>query len=412
MTSHSSSNLDPDLNPGMARLKPYPFERLREIVAAATSDPTTRLNFSIGEPKFPTPTLIHEALIGDLDGTARYPTTVGSEALRDSFVGWLERRFNIAQGALDPSVHVLPNNGSREALFAAINCLHSREPSRPRVALPNPGYQIYEGATLLAGGEPMYVASSSASQFKPQLADYSDDDWSRCQLLVVCSPSNPTGACLTEEDYAEILELADRHDLIVLSDECYADIYTDEQSPPAGLLAVSESRNRPHFARCLAFHSLSKRSNAPGLRAGFVAGDPSLIKRFYQYRTYHGSAMAPFVQSASIAAWNDDAHAFDNRQRYRENFRAFQQHFTANEPIVIPAGAFYVWLKLPTNDDLEFCRRLLNEQNVLVLPGSLMGRDVDGVNPGQGYVRIALVYDHALCAEAARRISLVLASYA
>lgn len=394
-------------NPGLAHLQPYPFERLRSVVLAASSDPNSRLNFSIGEPKFPTPDFIRQALQSDLVRLAQYPNTLGTVELRKAFTQWLERRYGLTGAGLDPALHVLPNLGSREALFAGINALFDRgNHVRPFVAMPNPGYQIYEGATLLAGGRPLYLHVDPERGFRSDLSALDGSQLDAVQIALFCSPGNPTGSTLSTEDWAEILELADRHDFWVFADECYADIYTD--SPPTGLLEAAAQLGRIGFERCLAFHSLSKRSNAPGLRSGFIAGDAALIETLGQYRTYHGSAMSLPVQSASIAAWNDDAHVEENRARYRANFRAAEAALTRIGPEEYQRGAFYLWLPVP-DDDVDFCARLLDEENVLVLPGSFMGRNrPDGINPGAGFVRIALIYDEPTCFDALQRVNRLL----
>lgn len=394
-------------NPGLAHLKPYPFERLRAVVATAGSDPETRLNLSIGEPKFATPAFICEALGADLARLAQYPSTVGTPELRSAFTGWLSRRYQLTGEALNPGAHVLPNLGSREALFAAINALFDRnQQASPLVAMPNPGYQIYEGATLLTGGQPHYLKVDPSREFRADLTGLDAATLDALQIAVFCSPGNPTGSVFTHEDWAHILELADRHDFLVFADECYADIYTD--AAPVGLLQAASRLGRSGFERCLAFHSLSKRSNAPGLRSGFIAGDPKLIETLRQYRTYHGSAMSLPVQSASIVAWNDDAHVADNRARYRANFAAAEAALTHLAPGSYHRGAFYLWLPVP-GDDVDFCARLLDEENVLVLPGSFMGRETPGqTNPGAGFVRVALVYDESTCFDALQRINRLL----
>ena len=364
------------MNPLLARLKPYPFEKLR----ALTGGKPAEINLSIGEPKHPTPPLIKEALAGALDGLAAYPATAGTPALRQAIAAWLARRYGIP--APDAETQVLPVNGSREALFAFAQTVI--DPTRAaKVVCPNPFYQIYEGAALLAGATPVYGEPA---------------DWSGVQLLYVCSPANPTGEVLGLEGWRRLFELSDRHGFIIASDECYSEIYFD--APPLGALEAARKLGRG-FERLVAFSSLSKRSNAPGMRSGFVAGDARLLKNFLLYRTYHGSAMSLAVQKASIAAWSDEAHVAENRRLYAEKFRAVL-------PVVpgaqMPQGGFYLWLRTPI-DDAEFTRRLHAEYNVLVLPGSYLAREVDGANPGKNRVRIALVAPLAECLEAARRLS-------
>lgn len=364
------------MNPLLARLKPYPFEKLR----ALTGGKPAEINLSIGEPKHPTPPLVKDALAGALDGLAAYPATAGTPALRQAIAAWLARRYGIP--APDAETQVLPVNGSREALFAFAQTVI--DPARAaKVVCPNPFYQIYEGAALLAGATPVYGEPA---------------DWSGVQLLYVCSPANPTGEVLGLEGWRRLFELSDRHGFIIASDECYSEIYFD--APPLGALEAARKLGRG-FERLVAFSSLSKRSNAPGMRSGFVAGDARLLKNFLLYRTYHGSAMSLAVQKASIAAWSDEAHVAENRRLYAEKFRAVL-------PVVpgaqMPQGGFYLWLRTPI-DDAEFTRRLHAEYNVLVLPGSYLAREVDGANPGKNRVRIALVAPLAECLEAARRLS-------
>jgi N-succinyldiaminopimelate aminotransferase len=360
-------------NPLLEKLKPYPFERLR----ALTGGKPAEINLSIGEPKHPTPALIKDALAGALDALATYPLTAGTPELRAAISGWLARRYGIP--APDPASEVLPVNGSREALFAFAQTVLS---PGARVVCPNPFYQIYEGAALLAGATPVYGAPAS---------------WEGVQLVYACSPANPTGKVMRLEDWRRLFELSDRHGFIIASDECYSEIYFDR--PPLGALQASHTLGRPGFSRLVVFSSLSKRSNVPGMRSGFVAGDAEILKKFLLYRTYHGSAMSLAVQKASIAAWNDEEHVRENRRLYAAKFDAVLPLLKADKP----DGAFYVWLKTPV-DDAEFVRRLRHEYNVLALPGSFLGREVNGSNPGKNHVRIALVAPLDECVEAARRI--------
>jgi N-succinyldiaminopimelate aminotransferase len=364
------------VNPLLARLRPYPFEKLRALTGGRPAE----INLSIGEPKHPTPPLIKEAMAGALDGLAAYPATAGTPALRQAIAAWLARRYGIP--APDADTQVLPVNGSREALFAFAQTVI--DPTRAaQVVCPNPFYQIYEGAALLAGATPVYGEPA---------------DWSGVQLLYVCSPANPTGEVLGLESWRRLFDLSDRHGFIIASDECYSEIYFD--APPLGALEAAHELGRG-FERLVAFSSLSKRSNAPGMRSGFVAGDAGLLKNFLLYRTYHGSAMSLAVQKASIAAWSDEAHVAENRRLYAEKFRAVLPLIPGAE---MPQGGFYLWLRTPI-DDAEFTRRLHAEYNVLVLPGSYLAREVGGANPGKNRVRIALVAPLAECLEAARRLS-------
>ena len=366
------------MNPHLSRLNPYPFEKLRALVGKMSGGTGAVINLSIGEPKHPTPQFVKDALAAALDGLATYPLTAGTTELRQAISGWLARRYGIAPPHAD--TQVLPVNGSREALFAFAQTV--LDPTRnARVVCPNPFYQIYEGAALLAGAAPIYGGPSS---------------WDGVQLVYACSPANPTGKVMGLEDWKRLFDLSDRHGFIIASDECYSEIYLDR--PPLGALEAAHELRRD-FRNLVTFSSLSKRSNAPGMRSGFVAGDAALLERFRLYRTYHGSAMSLAVQKASIAAWNDEAHVRENRQLYAEKFDAVLPLLGAQRP----EGGFYVWLRTPI-DDTEFVRRLHHEYNVLVLPGSYLGREVNGINPGANHVRIALVAPLAECVEAAERI--------
>jgi N-succinyldiaminopimelate aminotransferase len=390
------------MNEGLARLEPYPFEKLSAIRAVRASD-RPPIDLSIGEPKHPTPRLVLDALGANLHETARYPATRGGADLREAIADWLRARYRLPGGFLDPDRHVLPVNGTREALFAIAQCVIDRRRTGARVVMPNPCYQIYEGAALLAGAEPFYVACGADTGYAPDFSSVPAATWRACQLLYVCSPGNPTGAVLPPSTFETLLDLAAEHDFVIASDECYAEIYPDENAPPCGLLEVAGRRGAEGLAHCLAFHSLSKRSSAPGLRSGFVAGDDDLIGQFLRYRTYHGSAMPLHVQAASRAAWRDEAHVRENRRQYRQKFEAV---LTALSPVLdvgAPAGGFYLWPRVPI-DDVAFVRGLLEQQNVCVLPGSFLGRSTGGVNPGAGHVRIALVPPLDTCVEAAHRI--------
>jgi N-succinyldiaminopimelate aminotransferase len=365
------------LNPLLDRLNPYPFEKLRALIGQASGARAGEINLSVGEPKHPTPRLVKDALAGALDELARYPMTGGTPELREAIAAWLARRYGIP--APDPATQVLPVNGSREALFAFAQTVLA---PGARVVCPNPFYQIYEGAALLAGARPVYGAPA---------------DWSGVALVYACSPANPSGEVMRLEDWQRLFELSDRHGFIIASDECYSEIYFDQ--PPLGALEAAFRLNRTDYRRLVVFSSLSKRSNAPGMRSGFVAGDAALLQKFLLYRTYHGSAMSLAVQKASIAAWNDEAHVRENRRLYVEKFDAVLPMLGAEKP----GGGFYVWLPTPI-DDAEFVRRLHHEYNVLVLPGSFLGREVNGVNPGRNRVRIALVAPLKECVAAAERI--------
>ena len=395
------SSLQP-LNPQLALLQPYPFERLRQLFAGVTpSAAMAPISLSIGEPKHPTPQFIRDALAAGSAGLSNYPTTAGVPALREAIAAWLSRRHRLP--ALDPTSQVLPVLGSREALFAFAQTVVDASRVGATVIVPNPFYQIYEGATLLAGATSHYVSSLAANGFAPQWREVGDAVWARTQLVYVCSPDNPTGRVTTHEEWQALFELSDRHGFVIASDECYSEIYCDEGNPPLGALASAAALGRDGFPRLVVFGSLSKRSNCPGLRSGYVAGDAALIKAFLLYRTYHGSAMSPAVAAASIAAWNDEAHVRANRALYAQKFAALAPRVDAVLTAPMPDAAFYLWANVG-GDDADFARRLYADQAVSVLPGSYLGRTVGGVNPGAGYVRIALVAEFDECAAGIDRL--------
>jgi N-succinyldiaminopimelate aminotransferase len=383
-------------------LQPYPFERLRALFAGVTPNAARRpINLSLGEPKHPTPPLILEALAAGAKGLANYPTTAGPPALREAIAAWLSRRH--ALSTLDPATQVLPVLGSREALFAFGQTVIDASRVGATVVVPNPFYQIYEGAALLAGATPHCVNSLAENGYAPRWDEVPVSVWARTQLLYVCSPDNPTGRVMNMRDWDALFELSDRHDFIIAADECYSEVYFDEAKPPLGSLAAAHALGRDGYPRLLAFGSLSKRSNAPGMRSGYVAGDAALIKAFLLYRTYHGSAMSPAVAAASIAAWNDETHVRANRAKYGEKFARLAPRVAAVYPAAQPDAAFYLWAHVADND-AEFARRLYAEEALTVLPGSYLAREADGVNPGRGYVRIALVAELDECAEAVDRM--------
>jgi N-succinyldiaminopimelate aminotransferase len=373
------------VNPLLDKLQPYPFEKLRALLAGVV--PNTRLkaiNLQIGEPKHPTPELVKKALVQSLEGLAVYPLTAGLPELRQAVSQWLSRRYGIA--APDPATEVLPVNGTREALFAFAQTILSPG-ENARVVCPNPFYQIYEGAAILAGAAPVYG--------EPR-------NWEGVQLVYACSPANPSGAVMSLEDWQRLFELSDRHRFVIASDECYSEIYFER--PPLGALEAAQKLGRTGYDRLVVFSSLSKRSNCPGMRSGFAAGDAALIKKFLLYRTYHGSAMSLAVQHASIAAWSDEAHVQENRRLYAGKFRAVLPLIENPLQADMPDGGFYLWMRTPI-DDAEFVRRLYAEQNVLGLPGSYLARDGhDGKNPGRNRVRLALVAPLEECIEAVERI--------
>jgi N-succinyldiaminopimelate aminotransferase len=391
------------MNPDLARLQPYPFERLARLYAGVSAPAgLTPIALSIGEPRHATPGFITEEIITHLHGLARYPTTRGRTQLREAIAAWLVRRFRLPAGGLDPQQQVLPVNGTREALFAFAQCVLDRT-AHPVVLLPNPFYQIYEGAALLGGAEPWFLNTTAASGYRPDFDSVPAAVWSRCQLVYICTPGNPTGAIIDIPQLQHLIELADRHGFVIASDECYSEIYPDEAAPPPGLLQAAAAMGRDDFRRCMVFHSLSKRSNAPGMRSGFVAGDARLIADFLRYRTYHGCAMPPATQAASIRAWLDEEHVIQNRSRYREKFAAVLDTLHPVLPVRQPEAGFYLWPETPL-DDCEFARELQRQQNVSVLPGSYLSRTAAGVNPGRNHVRMALVAPLQDCIEAAERI--------
>ena len=389
------------MNPRLERLQPYPFEKLRLLTQAGVQSALAPINLSIGEPKHPTPQFVRAALADALDGLASYPATAGLPELRAAIANWLARRYEL--GSIDAATQVLPVNGSREALFAFAQSVIDPGDSRALVACPNPFYQIYEGATLLAGATPVYLNATAANGFRPDTGSIPEAAWREVRLLYVCSPGNPTGTVLSLEDWRHLFELSDRYGFVIASDECYSELYYDEENPPVGALQAAKSLGREGFPRLGVFSSLSKRSNAPGMRSGYVAGDAALLKQFLLYRTYHGSAMSFSVQRASIAAWGDEKHVRENRRAYAEKYRAVLPLVKPPLETWLPEGGFYLWLRTPI-DECEFTRRLHREYNVLVLPGSYLAREANGVNPGKDFVRVALVAPLAECVEAFSRI--------
>ena len=390
------------MNPDLAKLHPYPFEKLAQLKAGCTPpDNLAHIALSIGEPKHPTPGFITEAVIEHLHGLSLYPTTAGTIELRLAIANWLEQRFELA-GNIDASTQVLPVNGTREALFAFAQAVTDRA-EKPLVVMPNPFYQIYEGAAILAGAEPHFLNCNSETGFIPDFASVDSETWGRCQLLYLCSPGNPTGAVIDQATLTSLIELAHQHDFIIAADECYSEIYFDENQPPTGLLEAAVKAGYQDFGHCVVFHSLSKRSNAPGLRSGFVAGDAKVLKDFLRYRTYHGCAMPPATQSASIVAWQDEDHVAYNRELYREKFDAVLDILSPVMNVRLPQAGFYLWAETPISDT-DFARRLYDEHNVTVLPGSFLARETDTGNPGQNRIRMALVAPLSDCIDAAHRI--------
>ena len=397
------------MNPFLNKLQPYPFEKLKQLFAEVKPNPEFKaISLGIGEPKHPTPALIKQALTANLDGLASYPSTMGSEALRASISKWLARRYSIP--ALDPATQILPVNGSREALFALAQTVidPTASPSGlPLVICPNPFYQIYEGAAYLAGAEPYFANADPARNFSPDYKSIPAEVWSRVQLLYICSPGNPTGAVLTLEDWKELFELSDRYGFVIAADECYSEIYFKAEAPLDSLQAA-RALGRDSYPRLITLSSLSKRSNVPGMRSGFVAGDAEVIKKFLLYRTYHGSAMSPTIQSASVVAWDDEVHVQENRDKYIKKFAQVTPVLQEVLDVSLPDAGFYLWArvdKLVPISDTEYAKRLYQEYNVTVLPGSYLARDAHGINPGQNRIRMALVAEVEECMEAATRIA-------
>ncbi|THF55949.1 succinyldiaminopimelate transaminase [Pseudothauera rhizosphaerae] len=392
------------MNPNLSRLQSYPFEKLRALFEGLTAPAGLKpIRLSIGEPQHPTPPFIRQALADNLDGLSTYPTTQGTEALRGAIAGWLMRRYKLP--AVDAATHVLPVNGSREALFAFAQCVVDGSRPGAKVISPNPFYQIYEGAALLAGAEPVFLNNTAAADhFGPNFDSLPESVWRDVQLVYVCSPGNPTGRVLGLDEWRDLFERSDRHGFVIAADECYSEIYFDEAAPPLGALEAAHRLGRGDFRNLVSFSSLSKRSNVPGMRSGFVAGDAAVLKAFLSYRTYHGCAMSPAVQAASVAAWSDEAHVQENRRLYREKFDRIEPLLAPWLGIQRPDAGFYFWACTPL-PDTEFARRLQAEYNVTVLPGSFLAREAHGINPGADYVRIALVAEPGECLEAAERIA-------
>ena len=390
------------MNSLLGKLRPYPFERLRALLAdAAPPSSLSHIAMSIGEPRHAAPRVVLDAFTRNLETLGNYPATAGLPQFRATVSAWLTRRFSLPAGSIDPGSMVLPVNGTREALFAFTQAIVDATRA-PIVAMPNPFYQIYEGASLLAGAEPYFLELDAQNRFLPDLDRVPESVWRRCQLLFLCSPSNPTGAVASLEYLRRAIELADRYDFVIAADECYSEIYLDEAHPPPGLLQAAISAGHAAFERCVVFHSLSKRSSVPGLRSGFVAGDPKLLKPFLLYRTYHGCAMSVHTQLASIAAWDDDAHVAENRALYREKFAQVLPILREAMPVDAPDASFYLWPRV--RDDERFTRELFERKHVTILPGRYLARETSCGNPGVGRVRISLVASVSECVRAAERI--------
>lgn len=403
------------MNPDLTRLHAYPFEKLASLKAGC--EPPAELEhipLSIGEPKHPAPDFVLQALTSNLASLSSYPMTKGMESLRETIANWLTQRFNLNDGLIDPQQHILPVNGTREALFAIAQTLVNRN-NKPLVLMPNPFYQIYEGAALLAGAEPYYLNTTAKTNFIPDFDSITDDIWQRCQMIYLCSPGNPTGQVIPSKTLQQLIQLANKHNFIIVSDECYSELYFDETNPPTGLLEACQSAGNTSFKNCLVFHSLSKRSNLPGLRSGFVAGDALVMEQFFRYRTYHGCAMPPHHQHASIAAWSDETHVLANRDLYREKFEVVINILGDVLVVDQPEASFYLWPDLSksgwSGDDETFARALFHQENITVLPGQYLSREAEGINPGTSHVRLALVAELEQCREAALRIRRFMENY-
>jgi len=389
------------MNPDLQRLQPYPFQKLAALFREVQPNPDYRpISLSIGEPKHATPQFIRDALANNLDGLANYPTTAGSDALRNTIANWLAARYGIT--APNPGTQILPVNGSREALFSFAHAVVDRNLDNPVVVCPNPFYQIYEGAAYLSGATPRFLNTLPENNFALDYAQLADEIWQCTQLVYVCSPGNPTGRVMTLEEWQELFEMSDRHGFVIAADECYSEIYFSEK--PLGALHAAQRLGRNDYKNLVVFSSLSKRSNVPGMRSGFVAGDAAAIEKFALYRTYHGSAMNPAIQAASIAAWKDEAHVAENRRMYRDKIKRVVEILEPALPVTMPEAGFYLWVRTPVAD-VRYAQALYRDYNVAVLPGSYLARSSGGVNPGENFVRLALVAGTEETVEAAQRIA-------
>ena len=395
------------MNPELDKLHPYPFEKLSALKSGVTANSKLKhIALSIGEPKHQAPEFVMKELQQQLSGVSAYPLTKGIPELRQAITDWLTQRFNLPLDSLNSEQHVIPVNGTREALFAFAQAVIDREHDplkAPLIVMPNPFYQIYEGAAYLSGAEPFYLNTIAENNYLPDFDSVSDETWARCQLLYICSPGNPTGAVIDKTTLQKLIKLAEQHDFIIASDECYSEIYFDENNPPVSLLEAAAEMGNTDYSRCVVFHSLSKRSNLPGLRSGFVAGDKDVLAKFLKYRTYHGCAMPLHHQKASIKAWQDEEHVKENRALYQKKFTDVLQILEPVLDVKKPDASFYLWAKTPASDE-DFAKNLFAEQNITVLPGSYLSRESQGINPGSQHVRMALVASYEECIEAAQRI--------
>ena len=398
------------MNPSLQKLQSYPFEKLKKLIADLTVNRALNpISLAIGEPKHPTPNIIKEALAENLTKLANYPTTKGTVELREACTNWLKKRFDL-NNDFSSEDNLLPVNGTREALFALAQCIVDPI-QKPVVLIPNPFYQIYEGAALLAGAEPIYYDCSIIDEDIPALWKITEDIWDRCQLIYVCTPGNPTGEVAPQNTLKKLIEYSLNYEFVIASDECYSEIYSPNSNPPMGLLHTALKMGNEKYNNCMAFYSLSKRSNSPGLRSGFIAGEKNLVEQFFQYRTYHGCAMPLPTQAASIAAWSDEIHVVTNRQLYEQKFQSVIEILNPVLPCRQPDAGFYLWPEIPKTyqlDEITFCKHLYTKKNVLCLPGSFLAREVNGYNPGQNRVRLALVAQQNECVEAAQRIRALL----
>ena len=395
------------MNPDLKKLQPYPFEKLKELKASCqfkNGQPLIEghIALSIGEPKHEAPKFVLDCIANNLDKINSYPLTRGDIELRKAITNWLTWRFKLSTNALDPEKHVLPVTGTREALFSFAQCFIDRKDA-PLVLMPNPFYQIYEGAAYLSGAEPYFYNTTKESRYLPDFDAIEETTWQRCQLIYICTPGNPTGSVISKQQLTKLIKLSQQYDFIIASDECYSEIYFDENNPPTGLLEAAESCGNTNYTNCIVFHSLSKRSNLPGMRSGFVAGDAQLIETYLLYRTYHGCAMPPVHQIASISAWNDEEHVKQNRELYVKKFDAVIEILSPVTDLSMPDAGFYLWLNTPIDDKI-FTKELYENQNVTVLPGSYLSRENDAINPGEHHVRMALVAPYDECVTAAKRI--------
>jgi len=391
------------MNPNLEKLLPYPFEQLKTLKAGIEPDTEKHhIALSIGEPKHLPPQFILDELTAQQAKIGAYPPTKGLPELRQSIADWLVKRFKLDASSIDPERNILPVSGTREALFAIAQVIVDRK-TDPIIVMPNPFYQIYEGAAVLAGAQPWFQNTTEATGYLPDFDAVPESVWVRCQLIYICSPGNPTGAVIDAPTLSKLLALAKKYDFIIASDECYSEIYVDELNPPVGLLQVAQQTGLTDYKRCVVFHSLSKRSNVPGIRSGFVAGDADFLEKFLLYRTYHGCGTPSFIQMASRLAWQDEAHVLENRSLYRKKFSAVIAILQPVLDVRHPEAGFYLWLKTPINDTV-FARDLFAQHNITVLPGSYLSREAHGQNPGNGYVRIALVASLEECIDAAERI--------